>query len=121
ALIAVLSALLVLPRADERIGDGLGVLVTLDDADAIERSARTVDKALPARGTRVGNVRQIRVGNGAHPGAGRGAVACAVAGAEPWRRRTVWRAHDDLHVGPGGREMRGGFARFGCELPLRRP
>src|SRR5205807_9575083 len=62
ALVAVLVARGVGPAAGwELVGDRLGVLVALDDRDAVERARRAdVDEVLAAGAPHVGHVRHVR-------------------------------------------------------------
>src|SRR5215467_12527097 len=120
ALVAVLRAEPVGPAASRvLVRAGLGVLVTLDDRDAVERAV-AVDEVLPARGAGVGDVgqvgeRDIPVGGG-HAAAAEGGVAVVVVpGAEPLGLVVVGvgavRGDDDvLGVAVGGG---GGVAEVG--------
>src|ERR1700724_3328066 len=132
ALVAVLGAAGVgIAAGRVLVGDGLRVLVALDDGDAVlGPGAAGVDEARPAGGARVGDVGQVRerdvaVG-GTHRAAAERAVAVVVVpGAEsvgqPPVRVGAGRGDDDvLRVPVGGcggvAEVAGGVDRLHAEL-----
>src|SRR5207302_6991372 len=95
ALVAVLGAVgIEPPAAREGISDGFGVLVTLDDAYAVERAVR-VDEVRATRRAGVGHVRKIRVGE-VPERAARGAVPRAIARPKARRVVVVCSGNDEL-------------------------